>query len=526
MSQDGLIRFVDDPKQKYMFNCGEGFVVDTLPEGTRVLYPRKPLPPLEDVNGAIENALENPLDAEPLSSQLRPGMKVTIAFDDISLPLPPMQTPDIRELVITKLLEKLGAAGVDDIHLICAVSLHRRMTPQELKRVLGHRIYHHFAPDRLYNHDAEDKDNNVFMGETEKGEVVELNRRAVESDLLIYVNINLVTMDGGHKSVPVGLGTYRSVKEHHTVHAMMHSRSYMDPRNSELHHSCDRMGKIVNEHLNVFHIETSLNNNTFPSILGFLNKQELEFTSFDWLNLYLNKTSCDLMPMGVNRKIFSRVFSPYGLTGIHGGSTDPVHEKTLENVHKQQLLEVEGQADIVIAGIPYIGPYNVNSIMNPILVYCMGLGYFFNFYRGKPLVRKGGVMIFLHPLEYKFHKVHHPSYIDFFEEVLTDTLSPPEIEKKYEEKYAHDERYIDLYRNSHAYHGVHPFYMWYWGCAGMDWVGKTIAVKPQSREAAERIGFDSALNLQDAIEMAKDVVGPSPNITVYHCPPIFMCDVR
>ena len=32
-----------------------------------------------------------------------------------------------------------------------------------------------------------------------------MNKRAIESDLLIYLNINLVPMDGGHKSVAVGL---------------------------------------------------------------------------------------------------------------------------------------------------------------------------------------------------------------------------------------------------------------------------------------------------------------------------------
>ena len=31
---------------------------------------------------------------------LEPGMKVTIAVDDISLPLPPMKRPDIRERVL------------------------------------------------------------------------------------------------------------------------------------------------------------------------------------------------------------------------------------------------------------------------------------------------------------------------------------------------------------------------------------------------------------------------------------------
>jgi hypothetical protein len=56
--------------------------------------------------------------------------------------------------------------------------------------------------------------------------------------------------------------------------------------------------------------------------------------------------------------------------------------------------------------------------MNPILVACLGLGYFFNLYLGKPLVREGGVVIISHPTPWEFNPVHHPSYIDFFEQVL------------------------------------------------------------------------------------------------------------
>ena len=67
--------------------------------------------------------------------------------------------------------------------------------------------------------------------------------------------------------------------------------------------------------------------------------------------------------------------------------------------------------------------------MNPILVMCLSLGYFFNFYIGKPLVRPGGVIIVSHPTPWAFHPVHHPSYIDFFEEVLSVTTDPLQIEK-------------------------------------------------------------------------------------------------
>ena len=82
----------------------------------------------------------------------------------------------------------------------------------------------------------------------------------------------------------------------------------------------------------------------------------------------------------------------------------------------------------MLIGLPSIGPYNVNSILNPVLVHCMALGYFFNFFRGKPYVRKGGVMILTHPIENKFHMGHHPSYHQFFEELIPETRDPRELE--------------------------------------------------------------------------------------------------
>jgi len=521
---ENLVTYVEKPGEKFLFSKGERFVWDTLPVGTRIINPRASLPAVEDADGAIEHALDHPHGSDPLSARLRPGMKVTIAFDDISLPLPQMVAPDVRKRVITILLRRLAAAGVSDIHLIVAVSLHRHMTEHELRSILGDEIMNAYWPDRLYNHDAEDPEGNLFLGETEEGEVVEINKRAATSDLIIYVNINLVSMDGGHKSVPVGLATYRSVRAHHNVHAMMHSRSYMDPAKSALHHSCERMGRVVARHVDVFTIETTLNTKMFPPFLGYLNKREKDYTASERAQLFLNRKTLDMLPLALNRQIFQSIRSPYGITGVNAGETGAVHAKTLEAVFDQQLVRVEGQADILIYGLAHICPYNVNSIMNPILVMCLGLGYMFNFYRGQPLVRKGGVMIFLHPVEYKFNMTHHPSYADFFEKVLTKTTNSSEIEKM-EESFAYDERYRELYRRKNAFHGVHPFYMWYWGTYGQRHVAKAIFVNPASPAAVRRMGFDVAPSLAAAIEMAKGVTGPSSQITWHRVPPISMVEV-
>jgi hypothetical protein len=525
VERDACVVPVTEGSPPTLFHAGDSLRLERLPVGSRIVYPPPPLKGLADSGAAIAAALDSPLDMDPLDSLLRPGMKLTIAFDDISLPLPPMRTPDIRQRVIEEVLERAYRVGVDDIHLIAALAVHRRMTPAELRRAVGPRVFDAFFPDRLYNHDAEDPDGIAILGETERGEAVELSRRAAESDLLVYVNVNLVPMDGGHKSVAIGLGTYNSLRASHTVHALRLSRSFMDPESSELHHSARRQGEIVEDAVPVFHIETTFNNEMYAPPLGFLGKPEQRWSPREQATFAGMKRGLDRMPLKARRTIFQRTVAPYSLTGVAAGAVDLVHDLSLERCAAQQAVLVRGQADVVTAGLPYICPYNVNSIMNPVLVMCLGLGYFFNLYQGRPLVREGGVLIFTHPVHRDFHPVHHPSYIDFYEEVLTETTDPAEIEQRFERRYAEDEWYRHLYRTSYAYHGVHPLYMWYWGAHALEHVGEVIFVGGDA-EACHRMGFRRADTMRDALEMAETVVGREPEVAHFHCPPLFYCEVE
>ena len=525
----GFVLEVDRTTPPILFHHGEGFRMEKLPVGrSRVVYPAEPLHGLDDPEGAIADALANPIDDDPLRSQLRPGMKLTIAFDDVSLPLPPMRRPDVRQRIIEQVLDLAAEAGVDDVHLIAALALHRRMTEAELRHAVGDRVYEAFAPDGLlYNLDAEDPDNMVILGHTDHGDTVQMNKRAAESDLLIYVNINIVSMDGGWKSTATGLSGYQGVKSHHNVHTMRHSKSFMDQEKSELHKSNWRQGDIIKAHgPKVFQIETTINTNTFGDTgpLSMLQKREWEWSVRDRATFAGMQAGLKRMSNPQKRKVFQSWRAPYEITSVQAGEVEAVHRKTTENVYKQHLVPVQGQTDVLTMGLPYLGPYNVDSIMNPILVTCQGLGYFFNLYRGKPLVREGGVVIMSHPTPWEFNPVHHPSYIDFFEQVLADTTDPVEIERKYEKQFAEDEWYRHLYRTSHAYHGVHPFYMWYWASHAMQHLGDIIIVGGDPR-AVRRLGFKPATTLQDALEMASDTVGPQPTITHLHNPPVLMADV-
>ena len=76
---------------------GENFLQEDLPVGTRVIFPRPPLAGVPNVKAAIRWAINHPEEMEPLHALLKPGMKLTCVIDDISVPLPPMVTPDVRQ---------------------------------------------------------------------------------------------------------------------------------------------------------------------------------------------------------------------------------------------------------------------------------------------------------------------------------------------------------------------------------------------------------------------------------------------
>ena len=311
---------------------------------------------MPDPDTAIRYALLHPLNADPLFAQLNPNFRVTIAIDDISLPLPPMRRPDIRERLLNAVLQTLADYGVDDVHLIIATSLHRRMTESEIRRTVGERAFKQFWPERLYNFDAENRAEIVMLGKTEHGEEVWLSRRAAESDLLIYLNINLVPMDGGHKSVAVGLAPYQSLRHHHNPATLRQSHSYMDPGNSALHHSANRMGRLINQQLNVFSIETAVNTQMYGPMLDFLQKNEDRFSDWDRLRLKGFRWTLGAMSNELRRQALYQYAAPYGMTGVWAGETEAVHHQALARVFQQYAVPVKGQSDILIVGVPYAVP--------------------------------------------------------------------------------------------------------------------------------------------------------------------------
>ena len=114
---------------RVFFSAAIVLVEVDLPAGTRVIYPKPPLTPLKDPDAAIRYAINHPYGSDPLHAKLKPGMKVIIAVDDISLPLPPMRARRMCVSACSRSFSRLLADhGVENIEIIIATSVHRRMT--------------------------------------------------------------------------------------------------------------------------------------------------------------------------------------------------------------------------------------------------------------------------------------------------------------------------------------------------------------------------------------------------------------
>src|SRR5215475_505567 len=267
-ARSDLVVTIGRRSDRRLIACGDKFLYERLPDGTRVIYPPPPLDELPDVDRAVRYALLRPENTDPLFAQLEPNMRVTVAIDDISVPCPQMRQPDLRAYILNKVAQTLADYGVDDVHLILATGLNRKMTETEIRRVVGDKVFIQFWPDRLYNFDAEDRSQLSMLGKTDEGEPVWLSKRAADSDLLVCVGIS----GSRPKAESIALGLTPYVAPEHYPDGVSGDRT---------NGRTERANGVVLQHLKVFAIQAALNTRMYGPALNFLHKNEDRFTEWD-----------------------------------------------------------------------------------------------------------------------------------------------------------------------------------------------------------------------------------------------------
>jgi len=168
---------------------------------------------VEDAQTEVKRALKNPIGSKGLKDIVKLKDKIAIVIDDITRPLPSQD-------ILPPLLDELTSSGIkeEDIIIIIATGLHRKLTKKEICKLVGKEI-----TDRIkaINHDPYSKENLVCLGQTSRGSDIYISKTFIEADVKILVGDieyhQFFGYGGGAKSIHPGIADAESIRHIHSL---------------------------------------------------------------------------------------------------------------------------------------------------------------------------------------------------------------------------------------------------------------------------------------------------------------------
>lgn len=158
---------------------------------------------------AVEYSLDNPIGKPDLETIVKPGEKIAIITSDVTRPLPSYK-------VLPSIVDRLYAAGckAEDITIIFALGAHRFHTEDEMKNLVGDRIF-----SEIVCIDSDDQDL-VHLGTTANGTPVDVFKPVAEADRRICIgNIEyhyFAGYSGGAKAIMPGVSSREAIQVNHS----------------------------------------------------------------------------------------------------------------------------------------------------------------------------------------------------------------------------------------------------------------------------------------------------------------------
>jgi hypothetical protein len=404
----------------------------------------------------------------PISELVRKGSKVTISFPDKVKG--GFQETSHRKTCIPILIEECLKAGVDksDIRLICSNGLHRKNTEEEIRAILGDKVYDEFTPThQIINHDSEDWENLIDLGYDELGDRVIMNREVFESDLPILIGHVLGNpyggYSGGYKMAATGITSWQSIASHH-IPSVMHGNDFTPVSGqSDMRKRFDAIGK---------HMEKRMGKKFFM---------------------------CDAVLDTKMRQL--AVFSGWG---------EEIQPKSWKIADRRTYIPwAEKKFDIMMFGMPQAFHYGNGHGTNPILI-LQALSA--NVIRHRRVLRDNSIVICSSICNGYFHDEEFPSYRELYEKFQEDYHNELPDMAKYGEYFCSKEEYINKYRFNYGYHPYHAFSMISCGHVALLNCAAVYIVGAYSPGYARGMGMKTKATFEDALKDAERYVGKNPKI--------------
>ncbi len=200
----------------------------------------------------VRSALAQPIQSPQLSALAQGKKQILIVSDDNSRPTPVDQ-------FLPLILAELQKAGVQDqqIRFLMALGTHRHMTRAEMESKLGPEIVRKY---QVFNHDWENPDCLEYVGDTDQGVPVWINKLVTQSDLVIGLGsimpIDICGFTGGGKILVPGVSGPITVNEMHWNRVDVPSEQVLGKTENPIRASIDSLARkagldfIVNVILN------------------------------------------------------------------------------------------------------------------------------------------------------------------------------------------------------------------------------------------------------------------------------------
>jgi nickel-dependent lactate racemase len=460
--------------KKISFEYGHGTMEAQLPDHTDVFIPGETVPdpphiPEELVYEKTLESLRNPIGMEPLTQLARQGSKVTIVFPD-RVKGGEHETAH-RRVSIQLILEELYSAGVnkEDILLICSNGLHNKNTEKEIRNILGDKLFHDFwYSNQIINHDSEDYDHLVDLGETDSGDPVIMNKYVYDSDVAILIGHTQGNpyggYSGGYKHCSTGITHWRCIASHH-VPKVMHRPDFVPVNNKSLMRTkFDEIGE---------HMEKHMGKKFF---------------------------CCDAVLDTKSRQIeinsgYAKDMQPRSFTSANNRTYVPFAEK---------------KYDVLVFGMPQSFHYGDGMGTNPIML-MQALSA--QIIRHKRILSDRCVMICSSTCNGFFNDDLWPYLRELYDKFQTGGRNVLPDMNQYGEYYSTNQEYIRKYRFAHAFHPFHGFSMMSSGHIAEKNTAAIYIVGAENPGFARGMGLKTRATFEEALEDAKrKYVGDNPNI--------------
>ncbi len=456
---------------KLNFEYGHGLMEANLPDNTDVFIPGETIadpPYLQDVETATRQSIMSPIGMAPIAQQVNRTSRVCIVFPDRVKG--GTQPTSHRKTAIPIIIAECLKAGVEkkNIKLICSNGLHRKNTKEEIKSLLGDKVFDdYWYSHQIVNHDSEDWDNLVDLGCDDDGNRVIMNKDVYEADFAVLIGHTLGNpyggYSGGYKHCATGLTHWESIASHHVPHVMHRADFTPVSNHSLMRQKFDSIGQ---------HMEKKMGKKFFTcdAVLDTYARQIAVFTGY----------AKEIQPLSW-QVADKRTYVPFA----------------------------EKKYDVMVFGMPQAFHYGNGMGTNPIL---MLQAVSANIIRHKRILSDNCVVICSSICNGYFHDEEFPSYrevYDLFQKDYNNIL--PDIEK-FGGYVSRKKEYIDKYRFDYGYHPYHAFSMIACGHIAEANCAAIYIVGAQEPGYARAMGMKTRATFEEALADARKYVGANPNI--------------